>query len=370
MADSIQTKATLKGYFETGDFPTQQEFADLIETLVANADSGGTRYTYTEVTGATNIDATHHIIGCAGTTNYTVTLPTAVNVSGREYTIVNVGTGVITVATTSSQTIAGATTRTLGIQYNALLIVSDGANWQLRHGTLPHVAHAMLSDTTTQTILDSGQAYPVRFNTTEDILGMTHGLTSEVTITIANPGVIAWPTHTLLAGDSVIFTTTGALPTGLTAGTAYYVVSPIPDSGHFSVADRPGGTAIQTTGTQSGTHTATSSHRLYAESAGDYEFIVSAIGNVTTGNNKHFDMWFRKNRSDVDRSNTKLEFPSANVEQLLAVATIFELAVGDFVEVMWASDSTAAQLLYTATQASPTRPATPSIILIAKKISL
>lgn len=78
--------------------------------------------------------------------------------------------------------------------------------------------------------------------------------TSVVTVTIASPGVFSWAGHTLVNGDKVKFSTTGALPTGITAGTEYYVVSAAP--GSFSVAATKGGAAIATTGTQSGVHTA------------------------------------------------------------------------------------------------------------------
>lgn len=80
--------------------------------------------------------------------------------------------------------------------------------------------------------------------------------TATVTITIATPGVVSWAAHTLQDGDQVILTTTGALPIGLTAGTSYYVVNAAP--GTFQLAATPGGAAINTTGTQSGVHTATS----------------------------------------------------------------------------------------------------------------
>ena len=79
-------------------------------------------------------------------------------------------------------------------------------------------------------------------------------LSSAVTITIADPGVISWAAHTLQDGDKVSFETTGDLPTGLTAGTEYFVVDS--GAGVFSVALTDGGAAIETTGTQSGTHTA------------------------------------------------------------------------------------------------------------------
>mgnify|MGYP001556214664 CR=1 FL=1 len=79
---------------------------------------------------------------------------------------------------------------------------------------------------------------------------------STVTITIASPGVVSWAGHALVNGSGVRFTTTGALPTGLSAGTTYYVVNAA--AGTFQVSATPGGTAIVTSGTQSGVHTAQS----------------------------------------------------------------------------------------------------------------
>ena len=53
----------------------------------------------------------------------------------------------------------------------------------------------------------------------------------------------------------MVLTTTGALPTGLTAGVTYYVLNP---SGlTFQLSTSPTGSPIATSGTQSGTHTAT-----------------------------------------------------------------------------------------------------------------
>ena len=75
-----------------------------------------------------------------------------------------------------------------------------------------------------------------------------------VTISIASPGVVTWTAHGLSAGNAVKFATTGALPTGLVAGTIYYVKT-APDADTFTVSATPSGTAIVTTATQSGTHT-------------------------------------------------------------------------------------------------------------------
>lgn len=76
-----------------------------------------------------------------------------------------------------------------------------------------------------------------------------------VTMTIAAPGVVTWNNHGLANGHPIIFTTTGVLPTGLTAGTTYYVVSGAANT--FQVAATVGGASITTSGSQSGTHTCT-----------------------------------------------------------------------------------------------------------------
>lgn len=77
---------------------------------------------------------------------------------------------------------------------------------------------------------------------------------SVVTITIASPGVVTWASHGLAADTPVSFATTGALPTGLAVNTTYYVKSP--GANDFQLAATAGGAAINTTGTQSGVHTA------------------------------------------------------------------------------------------------------------------
>ena len=82
---------------------------------------------------------------------------------------------------------------------------------------------------------------------------------SVVTISIAAPGVITVP-NTCIAGQEVQFNTTGALPTGLTAGTTYYVIAAGLTTGAFEVSTVAGSTAVTTTGTQSGIQTASSSY--------------------------------------------------------------------------------------------------------------
>lgn len=78
---------------------------------------------------------------------------------------------------------------------------------------------------------------------------------STVTITIAAPGVVTWANHGLAVNDTIRFTTTGALPTGLAINTTYYVKEVL-SANTFTVSASAGGAAITTSGTQSGTQTA------------------------------------------------------------------------------------------------------------------
>ena len=73
----------------------------------------------------------------------------------------------------------------------------------------------------------------------------------QITITNDNPGVVALPTEfSLVNGTALQLTTTGTLPSGLTLGTIYYVVSSTGST--FSLATVAGGAPIDTTGTQTG----------------------------------------------------------------------------------------------------------------------
>ena len=82
---------------------------------------------------------------------------------------------------------------------------------------------------------------------------LLNSLGGTATITIASPAVV---TSTILYTENaaIKFSTTGALPTGITAGTTYYVFEV--NGLTFKLLDSAGA-AVNTSGTQSGTHTIT-----------------------------------------------------------------------------------------------------------------
>src|SRR3989338_7433573 len=85
------------------------------------------------------------------------------------------------------------------------------------------------------------------------------------TVTIASPAVFTTTAHGLVAGDKIRITTTGSLPTGLATGTDYYVISAGLSANDFRVSTTRGGSAVNTSGSQSGTHT----WRVFNSGVGD-----------------------------------------------------------------------------------------------------
>jgi hypothetical protein len=73
-----------------------------------------------------------------------------------------------------------------------------------------------------------------------------------VTITIATPAVVTLAAHGWVAGQAIQFFTTGALPTGITAGIPYYVSATGLAAGAFQFSATKGGASVNTSGTQSG----------------------------------------------------------------------------------------------------------------------
>jgi hypothetical protein len=95
-----------------------------------------------------------------------------------------------------------------------------------------------------------------------------------VTISQANPGVVTYSGADVWAnGDPIELTTTGALPTGLSTGTTYYIVNLNTGANTFNLAATVGGAGIQTTSAGSGTHTA---HHVPALGITDGVFVGTA----------------------------------------------------------------------------------------------
>ncbi len=100
------------------------------------------------------------------------------------------------------------------------------------------------------------------------------GIAGTFTVTIATPGVFTMNNHGLVANDTIRLETTGALPTGLSANTTYHVISTGLSDNDFRVSTTQGGSAVNTSGSQSGVHT------LYSLTARN---VASGNGSVIAG---------------------------------------------------------------------------------------
>jgi hypothetical protein len=116
----------------------------------------------------------------------------------------------------------------------------------------------------TQLKSSAGVLQRVTVNTvgTGSAVAFFDGLSQAVTISIATPGVVTWPAGTKpAAGTAVKFSSTGALPTGTTANTTYYVSTAGATANASQIADTQahalaGTNSINTSGSQSGVQTA------------------------------------------------------------------------------------------------------------------
>jgi len=236
---------------------------------------------------------------------------------------------------------------------------------------LPPTPHASYSSALDQVVASNTAAYLVHYETTEIEFAITRG-TATVTMTNANPGVVTWTAHGMVVGDAVSFTTTGALPTNIVAGTVYWVRT-VPTADTFTLATTAALAAdIDTTaGAQSGVQTATCVSRITVSEAGEYLCNFSAIAD-STGNDT-LSVWVGKNETafngtSIARTTTTMSLSNA-VESIVIIPFVFELAIGDTLRFYYCSSSTGGKLNATAAAASPTRPACPSVIISVNKIS-
>ena len=110
----------------TTDYIVDYEVAKLLDEYLTSFVSAPV-YAYIAVTTTYTVLTTDYIVDCT-TGTFTVTLPTAVGITGQPFIIKNSGTGIITVDGNGSETIDGELDLKL---YNpdAITIVSTGSNW-------------------------------------------------------------------------------------------------------------------------------------------------------------------------------------------------------------------------------------------------
>lgn len=150
------------------------------------------------------------------------------------WTLLNPATGV---TTANSQTIQGA--------FKNLQSSSTGLS-----ATVLDSADEIVVESATNAYVTLRNVSITEALTTSGANGLDNTAPQTVTITIASPGVVILNGHGFPANAPVVLSTTGALPTGLAAATTHYVTSPTTNT--FQLSATKGGSAINTSGTQSG----------------------------------------------------------------------------------------------------------------------
>jgi hypothetical protein len=130
---------------------------------------------------------------------------------------------------------------------------------------------------------------------------------------------------------------------------------------------------FNTTDYTSGVYLSNSS-RLNVRNYGVYNIQFSIQFKNTTNDGQDVDIWFRKNGTNVDASNSRFHLPArksgGDPSHLIAALNFFlELNANDYIEIMWRTTNTGVSIEHFDTSTSPTRPAVPSAIVTASYVA-
>lgn len=232
-----------------------------------------------------------------------------------------------------------------------------------RGGDYLTFSYGSFYDDTDQTDGDTTRAYFVRLNTTAASLRVSIANRS-ITFT----GSIATTTLTVTVAptEGSIYVGMPITGTGVTAGTtitAYGTGTGL--TGTYTVS------ASQTV--SSTTITGTTPSKITLADAGVYNIQFSIQLTNSGANVNAASIWVRQNGVDIPNSNGDVSVPAKHgvTDGRLIVAWNYfiEAAADDYVELMWSTQDSDISIQHIATQSSPTRPATPSVILTVARVS-
>ena len=116
----------------------------------------------------------------------------------------------------------------------------------------------------------------------------------------------------------------------------------------------------------SGISLGTPTSRIMFEESGTYLLAFSAQITSTSGSTVDFRFWPRVNGSDMPGSTIRANLHQNNASFVVSRSAVFQMAAGDYLEVMWATDSTSGFLQ--AAAATAYAPAAPSTSLSITRI--
>jgi hypothetical protein len=331
-------------------------------------------------------------VNCATSTTLIVSASAAVNITGLGggvagciMVLINNGTNTITLRNQSASSSAAnqfnigadfalAANFAVTLKYDATDSFwrqiggpsAAGSGSGSGNGTLTSVACGNTTITTSGTCYSNGQLNGTTTNDNaspgnigEYVASNCPILTATVTITIASPAVVTFVGHGMSGICPVVFSTSGSLPTGITAGTTYWTIPSSITPNTFQIAtsipNAVAGTAVNTSGSQSGTQTGASGRPMLNNVASDVSAVsVTAgdwdcTGNAGTGFSNSIrshtgwistvsqtDPFFPNNGAymqlgfDTPQSSFNQFLPLGTLRVSVATATIVYLSMRDF----------------------------------------
>jgi hypothetical protein len=116
------------------------------------------------------------------------------------------------------------------------------------------------------------------------------------------------------------------------------------------------------------------SSRINVRNYGVYNIQFSIQFKNTTNDTQDVDIWFSKNGTNIDNSNSRFSLPprksSGDPSHLIAAMNFFaELQANDYVELKWRVSDTGVSIEQYGTSTSPTRPTVPSVIVTVQYVA-
>ena len=120
--------------------------------------------------------------------------------------------------------------------------------------------------------------------------------------------------------------------------------------------------------------TIASGSRLTVVDAGIWNCQFSIQVKNTTNDTQDIEIWFRKNGTNIDNSNSRFNLSprksSGDPSHTIAALNFFaSMNANDYLEIMWRVSDVGVSIEHYATGTSPTRPATPSAIVTMSFVS-
>ena len=120
--------------------------------------------------------------------------------------------------------------------------------------------------------------------------------------------------------------------------------------------------------------TLSNSSRLNVSQSGIYNVQFSIQFTNTTNASQDVDVWFRKNGTNIDKSNSRFGFAPRKgagdpFHTIAAMNFFVSMSANDYVEIMWRTTDVGVSIEQYPASTSPTRPAVPSAIVTLSFVS-